>query len=73
MGRSLTIFVALTLAACRMVGSTATPTPVGCEIVVTHSADGRSGTVGCASPSLTPRVAGTQEPPKGKDKGKGHD
>jgi len=59
------------LAACRSAGTPAAPSPteLGCEIVVTQTADGRAGAAGCA-PSVTPRVAGTQQPPK-EQKGKG--
>jgi hypothetical protein len=77
MRRALAVVLAVGLAACRGAAAPPLPSPssLGCEIVVTHSADGRSGTAGCTpSASPSPRVAGTQEPPKEqKGKGKGRD
>ena len=76
MRRVLLLALAPGLLACRPAGTAAPAPSIDCEIVVAHTADGRSGTAGCVTPSPTPRVAGTQEPPKGKEgngKGKGRD
>lgn len=71
---ALAVAVAIVTAACGP-SSTAPPAAARCEIVVVAAPDGRSGTVGCASPSPapSPTPSAAEENGKGKDVGNGKD